>query len=91
MKRDEFKPLPGWKQRRAALVAWWRRSKDRRRTAYQNLKNAGARLLTLAISVLGATLISHGVYSVYAPAGYIVGGLLLWGVQWNYGKEEGEG
>ncbi len=41
--------------------------------------------------MLGATLISYGVHSVHAPAGYVVAGLLLWAIQWNYGKEEGDG
>jgi hypothetical protein len=39
----------------------------------------------------GATLISYGAYLIYVPAGYLVGGLLLWGIQWNYGTEEGDG
>lgn len=41
--------------------------------------------------MLGATLISYGVYQVYPPAGLVVAGLLAWGLQWNYGKEEGDG
>lgn len=84
-------PLPVWKQRQRALTAAWRRSKDRRRKARQTLAKTGARALTLAISLLGATLVSYGVYSVYEPAGFIAAGLLLWGVQWNYGDEESDG
>ena len=92
MKRDPLlDPLPAWKQRRAALVAWWNRSRDQRRTAYRNLRNTGARALTLAISLVGATLVSYGVWSVHRPAGWIVAGLLVWAIQWNYGKEEGDG
>lgn len=84
-------PLPVWKQRQRALVAWWRRSKDRRQTAYRTLRITGARAFTLAVSLLGATLVSYGVHSVYEPAGFIAAGLLLWAVQWNYGDEEGDG
>lgn len=91
-KRDPLlDPLPKWKQRRLALVAWWRRSRDRRRTALQNAKKTGRRALTLAVSVVGGTLISYGVWSVYPAAGFVVAGLLLWAIQWNYGEREGEG
>jgi hypothetical protein len=82
-------PLPRWRQRRAALVAWWRRSRDSRQRAARNLANAGRKGLTLAISVLGAILVSYGVWTIYAPAGYVVGGALLWTLQWNYGGREG--
>lgn len=91
-KRDPLlDPLPKWKQRRAALVAWWHRSRDQRRIAYRNLKKAGRKGLTLAISMVGATLVSYGVWTVYPPAGYIAAGTLLWIIQWNYGDERGEG
>ena len=83
-------PQPKWRQHRDRLVASWRRSRDSRRNAYRNLKKAGRKGLTLAISVLGATLVSFGVWSVHHPAGYVVAGLLLWAIQWNYG-EEGDG
>lgn len=43
--------------------------------------------MTLAISVLGATLVGYGVWMIYAPAGFIVGGIMLWVLQWNYGKD----
>jgi len=89
--RTEFKPLPKWQQRRRALVAWWRRSRDRRQTAYRNLKKAARKGLTLAISVVGATLVSYAAWSVYAPAGYAIGGLLIWAIQWNYGDKEEQG
>lgn len=90
-KRDPLlDPQPKWRQIQARLVAWWRRSRDSRRNAYRNLKKAGRKGLTLAISVVGATLVSFGVWSVYAPAGYITAGALLWAIQWNYG-EEGDG
>lgn len=46
----------------------------------------GRRALTLAISLLGAMLVSYGVWQVYAPAGFVTGGILLWAVQWNYGE-----
>jgi hypothetical protein len=91
-KRDpDLDPLPVWKQYRAQMVAWWKRSRDQRRTALQNAKKAGRRALTLAISMVGATLISYGVWSVHHPAGYAVAGLLVWAIQWNYGNEEGDG
>lgn len=78
----DLKPLP-------RRVQWWRRTRDRRRTAYQNLKNAGARLLTLAFYVLGATLVSYGVWMIYAPLGFIVGGLVVWLLLWSYEKDKG--
>lgn len=87
----DLRPLPKWKQKRAALVAWWRRSRDRRQTALQTAKKTGRRALTLVVSMVGATLISFGVWQVHDSAGYVVAGLLLWGIQWNYGKEEGDG
>lgn len=87
MKRDPLlDPLPKWEQRRRSLVAWWHRSRDRRRTAAKSLKSMGRRALTLAISLLGAMLVSYGVWQVYAPAGFVTGGILLWAVQWNYGE-----
>lgn len=91
-KRDPLlDPLPKWKQHRARLVAWWRRSRDQRRNAYTSLKKAGRKGLTLAISVVGATLVSYGVWSVHHPAGYVTAGVLLWAVQWNYGDEGSDG
>jgi hypothetical protein len=91
-KRDpDLTPLPRWRQHRAALVAWWRRSKNQRQRALKDLGKAGRRALTLAISVLGAILVSYGAWSVYAPAGWIVGGGLLWAIQWNYGDEGSDG
>ena len=73
------------------MVARWHRSKDRRSRACRSLGNAGRRGLTLAISMLGAMLVSYGVWSIYAPAGFMAAGVLLWAVQWNYGDKEGEG
>jgi len=91
-KRDPaLDPLPRWKQRRARMVAWWRRSKNQRQQTLKNLRKAGRRALTLAISLLGAILVAYGTWTVYAPAGWIVGGGLLWAIQWNYGDEEGSG
>lgn len=91
MKRDEFTPLPKWRQRQRALVAWWRRSRDRRRNAYQSLRKAGRKGLTLAISMVGAILVSYAAWMFYPPVGYAVGGVLLWAIQWNYGDKEGDG
>ena len=87
----DLRPQPRWKQHRAALVAWWQRSRDRRQRAYTNLKTTGRRALTLAISLVGATLVSYGAWMIYAPAGMVIGGLLLWAIQWNYGSERGSG
>lgn len=88
---DDLTPLPKWRQRQARMVAWWKRSRDQRRTALQTVGKAGRRALTLAISVVGAILVSYGVWTAYAPAGYIIGGLLLWAIQWNYGDEGSDG
>lgn len=91
-KRDPLlDPQPRWRQTRDRMVAWWRRSRDSRRNACKNLKNAGRKGLTLAISVVGAILVSFGVWSVHHPAGYITAGLLLWAIQWNYGDEGSDG
>ena len=72
-------------------VRWWRETRERRQNAFKSFKSAGRRALTLAISVLGATLVGYGVWMIYAPAGFIVGGALLWVLQWNYGKEGSNG
>lgn len=72
-------------------VQWWRKTRDARRRALKTFTSQARKLLTLAVSVLGATLISFGVWTIHPSAGYIVAGLLLWGVQWNYAKEEGDG
>ena len=91
-KRDPLlDPLPRWKQYRARLVAWWRRSRDARQRTLKSLGNAGRKGLTLAISLVGATLVSYGAWMIYAPAGYLIAGLLLWAIQWNYGDEGSDG
>lgn len=87
----DLRPQPKWRQQRDRLIASWRRSRDRRSSAYRNLKKAGRKGLTLAISVVGATLVSYAAWMIYAPAGYGIGGILLWAIQWNYGDKEGEG
>lgn len=89
--QDDLKPLPKWRQHLARAQAHWRRTKDRRQKACRTLAIAARRGLTLAIAMAGATLISYGAYLIYVPAGYLVGGLLLWAIQWNYGTEEGDG
>jgi Flp pilus assembly protein TadB len=80
MSRD-LEPLP-------RRVQWWRRTADRRRSAGVTLKTIALTLLTLAISMLGATLISLGVYSVYHPAGLVVGGVLVWVLQWSHERDK---
>lgn len=81
--RSDLKPLPRWRQ-------WWHRTADRRKKRAKALASAGRRGLTLAISVLGVMLISYGVWSVHRPSGYVIAGLLVWAVQWNYGDREGD-
>lgn len=81
--KSDLKPLPAWKQA-------WRRGGNRRREARQAFKTVTASLLTLVVSVLGATLISYGVYQVYAPAGYIVGGIMCWLLLWSH-EQDGKG
>lgn len=44
-------------------------------------------LASLAISVLGATLVAFGVYRVYAPAGLVVAGVLVFALQWSHEKD----
>lgn len=80
--RDDLKPLP-------AHVQWWRRTRNRRARAWVTMKSVVARLLTLAMSVLGATLISFGVYSVYRPAGFVIGGIMCWVLLWSHEKDKG--
>lgn len=85
---DDLMPQPAWKQKRDRLVSWWRKSKDRRQAALKTLRNAGAKALTLAISVAGGMLISYGVWRVYPPAGFVVGGLLCWLALWSHEQDE---
>lgn len=89
--RDDLKPLPAWKRKRAEWLAAWRRSRVSRVRRYATLRKAGRKGLTLAISVVGAILVSFGVWQMYAPAGFLAGGILLWVIQWNYGSERGDG
>lgn len=87
MRHDDLTPLPRWQQKRRALVAWWHRTRDRRRAAYRTFKSGAASALTLAISVVGAILISAGVYQMYAPAGYVVGGFMCWLLLWSHEQD----
>jgi hypothetical protein len=82
MTHDDLTPLP-------RRVQWWRRTKNRRQTALTTLKSTASALLVLAVQALGAILISFGVYEVYAPAGYVVGGLMCWLLQWSHEKDKG--
>lgn len=77
-----MKPLPAWQQ-------WWRRTRKQRQGVYATLKIVGAKVVTLAISVSGATLVSFGVWQVFAPAGYVVGGVLIWVLQWSHEQDKG--
>lgn len=78
----DLNPLP-------RRVQWWRRTRNQRQAALKTLRTAAAALLILAVSVVGATLISYGVYQVYAPAGYVVGGLMCWLLLWSHEKDKG--
>lgn len=82
MKRDDPKPLP-------RRVQWWRRTRNQRAKALQSFKAATSTALSLAISLLGAILVSYGVWTIYAPLGYITGGLLLWCLQWSHEQDKG--
>ena len=75
-----MKPLP-------PVVRWWREGRIGRARAWKSFKTVVVRVLTLAISVLGATLISFGVWQMYAPAGYIVGGALIWVLLWSHEQD----
>lgn len=77
-----MKPLPEWRQ-------WWRRTRAERKKAYAILRIVGAKALAVAISVAAATLVSFGVWSIYAPAGYVVGGMLIWVLQWSHEQDKG--
>lgn len=44
-------------------------------------------LVSLVISVLGATLIAYGVWTVYAPAGFVVAGVSVFALQWSHEKD----
>ena len=76
------KPLP-------RRVQYWRRTRERRQQAFRTFKITASKALTLAISVLGAILISFGVWSIYAPAGYIVGGFICWMLLWSHEQDKG--
>lgn len=79
---EDLKPL-------SRRVQWWRRTRDQRQRAFTAFKSASAKVLTLAISVLGATLVSYGAWMIYAPAGFIVGGLLTWVLLWSHEQDRG--
>ncbi len=81
MSADDLKPLPVWKQR-------WRRGRKQRQQAYVTMQSTVRSLLTLAITVLGATLISYGVWTACAPAGYVTGGILVWVMLWSHEQDK---
>lgn len=78
---DDLTPLP-------RRVQWWRRTKNQRHAALTTLKSTAAALLVLAVSAAGAMLISYGVYQVYPPAGYVVGGAMCWLLLWSHEKDK---
>lgn len=86
---SDLTPQSKWRRRKARLLAWWSRTQFQRAKATTSFVSMVRTLLTLAVSVVGGTLVAYGVWSIFEPAGYIVGGLLLWAIQWNYGTEEG--
>lgn len=86
---SDLTPQPKWKRRKATVLAWWSRTQFRRAKATVAFASVVRRAVTLAVSVAGAILVAYGVWSIFEPVGYMVAGLLLWGIQWNYGNEEG--
>lgn len=80
MRTDDLTPLPLWKQR-------WRAGAVRRREALVAFKAMVATLVSLAVSVVGATLVAYGVWSMHAPSGFIVGGVLVYLLQWSHEKD----
>ena len=85
---NDLKPLSTYQQYLRHWKAVWHRTRYRRQTAYKTFKTGVAKLLTLAVSVLGATLIAYGVYQVYAPAGYVTGGIMCWLLLWSHEQDE---
>jgi hypothetical protein len=78
---DDLTPLP-------RRVQWWRETAKQRQRALKTFGTMAAKASVLAFSALGATLISFGVYQVYAPAGYVVGGILVWALQWSHEQDK---
>ena len=79
---NDLKPLPAWRQK-------WRAGRIRRGKLYASLRKVGAKAASLAVSGAGAILIAYGVYSVFEPAGLVVGGILCWVLQWSHAKDGG--
>jgi hypothetical protein len=78
---DDLKPLP-------KCVRWWRETRNRRVKAWQTLKTLAAKAIILAITALGAILISYGVHQVYAPAGFVIGGAMCWLLLWSHEQDQ---
>lgn len=55
------------------------------------LRNALVRTCKFAIPLVGATLIAYGAWMVYAPAGFIVGGLLVFVLEHAIDSDGGRG
>lgn len=77
---NDLTPLPAWRQ-------WWRRGRIARRKAAEALLSLVRSLVPVVVSVVGATLVALGVHQVYGPAGFIVGGLLVFALQWSHEKD----
>lgn len=78
--RSDLKPLP-------SHVQWWRSTAGRRRNALIAFKAMVATLVSLAVSVVGATLVAYGVWCMHAPSGFITGGVLVYLLQWSHEKD----
>jgi hypothetical protein len=88
-KERDLMPLPPWRQKWNRFRVNWVRTKNQRRIAYLSLIKLLKKGLTLAVSVLGAMLISFGAYQIYAPVGYVTGGLLCWVLVWSSEQDRG--
>lgn len=79
--KSDLKPLP-------KRVQWWRKTRNRRQQAYVTMGSAARKLSTLAITVLGAMLISYGAWLVVPAAGFVTGGILCWVLVWSHEQDK---
>ena len=54
----------------------------------EKTRNLLSRACEFAIPVVGATLIAYGAWMIYAPAGFIAGGLLVFVIEHVWGVGE---